>query len=419
MSRMPIGPAVALCASICFYGCATQVAPEQREGRPSATTGGGEAGVGGAGGETGQGGAPLPTGCGDGLAVEANEECDGEHLRGESCESLGFDGGVLGCKPDCTLDVTACIGSEDCADGFDNDADGAIDCEDPVCQVVCEANCVGTHEIPDPGGVQGSTLGHPSVSAPGCLLAEKLTGPQLEYGFTATVDGVIDAHVTSYKDVGIAVQSECVDPSTRIACADHTAEPGGSERVVVPVSKGESVTLVVFAASSSEGGLFELSAESRAIVCGDGHQDPTERCDDGNAMGDDGCSSACQVESTEAEPNDSYTHADALTSPWFGEIAPAGDEDYVLITLDDGPSTLTVDTVAMTGDCADGALATAFELADMSGTVLAFADGGGLGLCASLTQGNLAAGTYFLRVFASDNAIEVVFPYALSVVITP
>ncbi len=34
--------------------------------------------------------------CGDGKA-EGEEECDGEDLRGETCESKGFVGGTLGC----------------------------------------------------------------------------------------------------------------------------------------------------------------------------------------------------------------------------------------------------------------------------------------------------------------------------------
>lgn len=45
--------------------------------------------------------------CGNGV-VEAAELCDGPNLDGESCESLGFFGGELSCDEWCELDVSAC-----------------------------------------------------------------------------------------------------------------------------------------------------------------------------------------------------------------------------------------------------------------------------------------------------------------------
>jgi len=46
--------------------------------------------------------------CGNGVADLA-EECDGADLDGESCASLGFAGGALGCSDSCTFDVSACL----------------------------------------------------------------------------------------------------------------------------------------------------------------------------------------------------------------------------------------------------------------------------------------------------------------------
>ena len=54
--------------------------------------------------------------CGDG-ALDAHEACDGADLGGATCESLGFDGGTLGCSPSCDrLELTGC--TTVCGDGL-------------------------------------------------------------------------------------------------------------------------------------------------------------------------------------------------------------------------------------------------------------------------------------------------------------
>jgi hypothetical protein len=45
---------------------------------------------------------------------EAGEECDTSDLAGQSCQSLGFDGGVLACDGTCSFDTAACNA---CGDG--------------------------------------------------------------------------------------------------------------------------------------------------------------------------------------------------------------------------------------------------------------------------------------------------------------
>lgn len=70
----------------------------------------------------------MPDPCGN-TAIELGEECDGVNLGGNTCVSLGFDGGSLGCAADCTLDTSACETIEEfCGDGIINlaeDCDGA------------------------------------------------------------------------------------------------------------------------------------------------------------------------------------------------------------------------------------------------------------------------------------------------------
>jgi hypothetical protein len=68
--------------------------------------------------------------CGNGLQ-EAGEDCDGSDLDGESCQSLGYESGVLLCNPDCTLDDAGCSCSDADGDGIDNCLDNCIDSYNP------------------------------------------------------------------------------------------------------------------------------------------------------------------------------------------------------------------------------------------------------------------------------------------------
>jgi hypothetical protein len=45
--------------------------------------------------------------CGDG-SVNGTEECDGAQLGGETCVSLGYDGGALACSGACAFDTSSC-----------------------------------------------------------------------------------------------------------------------------------------------------------------------------------------------------------------------------------------------------------------------------------------------------------------------
>ncbi len=63
--------------------------------------------------------------CGNNV-LEPDEECDGDDLGGATCESLGFDRGVLGCDQNCLFDVSDCskcgdniINGDEVCDGDD------------------------------------------------------------------------------------------------------------------------------------------------------------------------------------------------------------------------------------------------------------------------------------------------------------
>ncbi len=49
----------------------------------------------------------LVPGCGDGI-IQVGEGCDGVNLNNQTCLTLGFTGGSLGCRPECVFDTNAC-----------------------------------------------------------------------------------------------------------------------------------------------------------------------------------------------------------------------------------------------------------------------------------------------------------------------
>src|SRR3989344_4376724 len=56
--------------------------------------------------------------CGDGVAdAGIGESCDGDDLAGQTCESLGYGGGFLGCFGDCTYDTSGCLTGATCGNG--------------------------------------------------------------------------------------------------------------------------------------------------------------------------------------------------------------------------------------------------------------------------------------------------------------
>ena len=60
--------------------------------------------------------------CGDNVA-ESGEDCDGPDLGGATCGSEGFEGGTLGCTPECVFDVSAC---DNCGDSVVDFGEGEV-----------------------------------------------------------------------------------------------------------------------------------------------------------------------------------------------------------------------------------------------------------------------------------------------------
>lgn len=78
----------------------------------------------------------LPTHCCDNGIQEDPEDCDDGDLAGETCVSLGFDGGTLACFPSiCTFNTSGCFS---CDDGVCNPTET---CE--TCPADCEGRSTG------------------------------------------------------------------------------------------------------------------------------------------------------------------------------------------------------------------------------------------------------------------------------------
>lgn len=171
------------------------------------------------------------------------------------------------------------------------------------------------------------------------------------------------------------------------------------------------------ASSATAGGPFGLSAESRAISCGDAHTDGTEACDDGNTKSGDGCSAGCTLEPKETEPNNTSAQANAWAEPWVGTIASAGDVDVVKVVVTKAGSTLSASVHDLgDGGCELDLLDSWLELWGTDGdTVLGADDDDGDGKCSALGKAGLAPGTYYLAVSAAPGAVPATFAYKLSV----
>ena len=65
--------------------------------------------------------------CGDSIA-DGPEHCDGRDLRGQTCRTLGFTGGVLRCNLVCEFDTSRCVSSpREEGDDLETDQTGSID----------------------------------------------------------------------------------------------------------------------------------------------------------------------------------------------------------------------------------------------------------------------------------------------------
>ncbi len=412
---------------VCLFGVAAACStggrpPPTGTGGPSVVTSGGSNGFDapptGSGGESAAGGAPgSDAGADSGSATgscgndvkEVGEECDGNDLANLSCADLGYEQGTLSCAG-CQLDTTGCSGTEDCFDAKDNDGDSKVDCQDADCKVACSSSCDAPPTLGDPAVVSGQVLGHASLVQPTC--ASKGSGPEVVYRVVAQKAGVVEAVLTTEEPLVLSLRQAC--DTQELVCS-------GGGRVEHAASAGDVFYVAVDAVGSDlKDGAYLLSVGSRNIVCGDGHTDSGEQCDDGQpAASGDGCDASCQIESIEHGANDKVNQADPISAGFHpAQIEPAGDIDYFKVDVATGAS-LIVDTFDFgDGACAKQQLDAALTvLGPDQQTVVAEDDDSGAGTCAHVALGGLPGGTYTIAVSASAFGDLETFGYVLAVVV--
>jgi cysteine-rich repeat protein len=170
-----------------------------------------------------------------------------------------------------------------------------------------------------------------------------------------------------------------------------------------------------------------------APVCGDGVVSGSEQCDDGNTASLDGCSSTCQLEPSEVEPNDDgspaiggkllgndFSSAAADGNGAFtgsvqrvAHISPAGDEDvFAFQNSATGPVGVKLDVWSSAlgvGVPCGSSIDTALVIRDAAGTVLAQNDdrAGAADRCSGATFTLAAGQRIYVQILDFDDDSEI------------
>jgi hypothetical protein len=304
-----------------------------------------------------------PTECGD-YVVEGAEQCDPPD--GAAC------------------DINCMHVPEECSDGIDNNADNAVDCEDPDC--ASYAACPLTATCAAASVAQASSAG--DTSAGTSLFTGSCTGSGAResiFSFAPSGDGALSLTLHAASDLGVYARSTCNDTTAELGCADQNGA-GMDEQLDVPLLGGTPVTLFIDGYTPASSGPFTLDVKLTSI--------------------------------TEVGFNDTPAGATPYVSPFLGSINPVADTDYIAITVPGPASTLTAQVDAIgNGSCLVGAFDSTVEIFGTDGaTSLAFNDDIDAGnLCSSATATNLAAGTYFVHVADYDASQTLVYRLILTV----
>jgi cysteine-rich repeat protein len=395
----PLGPSMP-CLSCSDAGGGTSNAGSSGASGSGGTSGDVDAGVGGspdAGSDSGADGAA----CGNDVQ-EPGEPCDGADLGTLTCVSFGFTEGELACA-DCAPVTTGCTGTEICSDGLDNDGDGDIDCGDGDCTAACADPCAAPTPLSNGAATSGLISGQLSPAPSSCAPATA-TG-QVAFVYQPPLTGVVHVYLNGEtSDLRLSLRSECADQGSELRC--ELAAPGSSAALLEqPVTEGEALYFVVESPDRTLPRQFQLAASAHTIVCGDGFIDADEECDDGNTVDEDGCSSQCEFQTDEDDPNATTGTADPYTPPqFFGSINSEDDVDVISIAVGAGQTLIAETQDLGDGACARNELDNALEVLSPSGTPLGSNDDYGTSFCAALVIGPLEAGTHYVRMTPSGVA---------------
>jgi uncharacterized protein (DUF779 family) len=198
--------------------------------------------------------------------------------------------GIGGSAGDYILDIVQ-VTEADCDDFFDDDEDGAIDCDDEDCDCTCPSEDLGSSL--GPGVYTGSTAdrgGHRAGSCGG------YSAPDASFVWTAPAAGTfrIDTEGSTF-DTVLYVQEDGTCNATELACNDQ-ALSGNTSELAVALAAGESVVITVDGYLEESGDFVLNIAEVMEVQessCVDGFDndgDAAVDCDD------DECDCTCPMD---------------------------------------------------------------------------------------------------------------------------
>ena len=243
--------------------------------------------------------------CGDGIA-NRSEPCDGLDLRGETCVSFDFDGGVLRCAVGCEVDTSDCSNAVACGDGV---VDAGEACDDANtnnndgCTNACQPPRCGDGFVQTGEGCDdGNTLNTDTCT-------NDCTAARCGDGFAQPGEGCDDGNSRNDDD--------CTNGCTIATCGDGLVQTGegcddgnrvntdGCSNLCTPASCGDAIVQTDEACDDGNGVNTDACTNNCTVAaCGDGYTQLTEACDDGNGTTEPCayglrsctvCSSACRL----------------------------------------------------------------------------------------------------------------------------
>lgn len=399
-------------------------------------------------------------GCGDGTKAGIEGCDDGDQTSGDGCDAAcSIESGYVcvGSAPSVCSSVCGDgikVGSEACDDGDTSGGDGCS----AVCVVengyscsgapsACAPICGDAIKLPgemcdDGNAVDGDCCSSACEAEAGCEIEPNNTLVTANPFAAVSAGGNVKGFITPISDKDIfsfvippgvtgTAQFETLDGfSPGSTCAGLavdsivTIRNSGGSALIADDDSGSGFCSLVTAGNLAPGTYYaEVAASSGSPfsyvlnmalgICPNNMIEVGEQCDDGNASGGDGCSSACKLESVaETEPNNACVSADGpiafagvgskLVS---GAISPVGDIDWFSFSL---PATadLALETfdIGGPGTCANTDTEIQLFQADCMTPMGPPQDFGGLGFCSKIEPighvqvRHLPAGNYLVKV---------------------
>lgn len=136
----------------------------------------------------------------------------------------------------------------------------------------------------------------PKKTVNGCSSSN--TAKDAVYVVTSPINGFLEATVAGTFDSILYVRPAC--DADAAAYEDLACEGGvdgnGAETIFAPIEANVPLYVIVDGDATAAAGVFQLAVQVTPSVCGNELLEGGETCDDGNAVGGDGCSAICKLE---------------------------------------------------------------------------------------------------------------------------